>query len=48
MTRKPSLTGRSKAGQIGGTQTLKKHGQDHFIRIGKIGGKARRNPRKQA
>jgi hypothetical protein len=48
MTRKPSLTGRSKAGRIGGQTTLKLHGQDHYRKIGKVGGKARRNPHKQA
>lgn len=39
------------AGKRGGSSTLKKHGRDHYVRIGSIGGKKSKGggrPRKLA
>jgi len=35
------LTGRQKSGKAGGEATKEKHGNDHFKKIGKEGGKAK-------
>lgn len=34
-------TGRARAGHLGGLATKKRHGREHFKRIGRLGGKAR-------
>jgi hypothetical protein len=46
MTRKSPFIGRSKAGTRGGLATKNKFGREHFVRIGRMGGKARARHRR--
>jgi hypothetical protein len=40
----PLSFGRQKSGRLGGRDAKKKHGRKHFVRIGRMGGKARKSP----
>jgi len=43
MDSKHTPTGRFRSGKAGGTQTLRRHGREHYRRIGAMGGKARKH-----